>query len=75
MIEVKIKYEILLLLDWGFKPREIIKMGYNEKTVYKFSSVHKEALALALEKLDLNQTKLIRKMKTLWLELLRKKQE
>jgi len=72
---MKIKYEILLLLDWGLTPKEVIKLGYKDKTVYKFNATHKETLELCLQLLGANQIKIIKKLKTLWLAMLKQKQE
>jgi len=71
----KYQYEILLLLDWGYKPKEIIAMGYNKKTVYKWSSTYKWTLSTALRKVGTDEVKIIKKLKSLWLGMIRRKQE
>lgn len=72
---MKIKYEILLMLDWGLTPKQIIALGYNKKTVYKFNAIHKETLNVCLQLLGANETKIIKKMKSLWLQLVLRKQQ
>jgi hypothetical protein len=34
----QIPYELILFFHNGFKPRQLIKMGYKPATVYKYSS-------------------------------------
>jgi hypothetical protein len=71
---MKVKYELLLLFDWGLSPKEIIRLGYKKKTVYKWSRVYKDTLTIALTSMNVEQVKIIRKLKSLWLELLSSKQ-
>lgn len=72
---MKYQYEILLLLDWGFRPREIIAMGYNKKTVYKWNRTYKEALQIALQVAGADQVRVIKNLKSAWKRLLKKRQE
>ena len=72
---MKYQYEILLLLDWGFRPRNIIAMGYNKKTVYKWNRTYKETLQVALQVVGVSQIAVVKRLKTEWKKLLKKKQE
>jgi hypothetical protein len=71
---MKVKYELLLLFDWGLSPKAIINLGYKPKTVYKWSRVYKDTLTIAMTTVGVDQLKLIRKLKSLYLEQLMGKQ-
>ena len=38
------KFELILFFHAGYKPKELIKMGYSQATVYKYMSHYKKAL-------------------------------
>jgi len=49
----KTPFAVILFLHAGFKPKEIIKLGYSKATVYKYSSKYKEALQEFRKKIGL----------------------
>lgn len=44
LLRRKTPFVIILFFHAGFKPKQIIEMGYPESTVYKYSARYKEAL-------------------------------
>lgn len=44
------RFELILFFHNGFKPTELIKKGYPESTVYKYSKYYKLALQKFKEK-------------------------
>lgn len=39
----KIKYELILIYNLGYKPKDIIKMGYKPSTAYNYHRIFKQA--------------------------------
>ena len=43
------KFELILFFDNGWKPRELVKLGYNEGTVYRYKKYYQRSLELFKE--------------------------
>lgn len=48
-------HELILFYMVGFKPQDLVKMGYNETTVYRYKDYYEKAKISVLKRLKFNE--------------------
>ena len=69
---MKPNYELLLLYDWGFTPIEVVAMGYNKATAYKWWTTYISTHETARLKLGSDTARLVGFIKQEWVRSLKK---